>query len=64
MPSTGGQRPLRTEVASARSSEGANDRSGSFTCYSLRKERSPEILHSWHDQCPIKKVVLLLATRL
>jgi ParB family chromosome partitioning protein len=29
------------EVASARSSEGANDRSGSFTCYNLRKERSP-----------------------
>jgi hypothetical protein len=57
-------RPLRTEVASARSSDGANDRSGSFTCHSLRKERSPEILHGWDDQCPIKKVVLLLATRL
>jgi hypothetical protein len=56
--------PLRTEVASARSSDGANDRSGSFTRHNLRKERSPKVLHGWDDQCPIKKVVLLLATRL
>src|SRR5208283_5361634 len=58
------RRPVRTDVASVRSSDGANDRSRSFTCHNLREELSPNVLHSWNDECAIEKIVLLLTTGL
>jgi hypothetical protein len=49
-------------MESARMSDGANERSGSFTCGSLQEELSTKILNGSNYQRSVKKVILLLAT--